>query len=212
MKKFLFTTHVSNDLGLLTRSLPIAHALRERGHQIAFCNPAKAPSKLISEAGFDNIPPQWPLFYVMSGDISLPAISRVFRSKHIKRDLGILASFIRHMMHSSTAEIWNVDHFTYLFGMWNETSVRRGLGTFLGFTESKIRFIRCLTDMPKKASIFNLEHCTITSCFMRFSFKEVKNGLKLFGEDIVKSEYPRSVPEPPRWWPAARPNAFASNK
>ena len=28
------------------------------------------------------------------------------------------------MMHSSTAEIWNVDQFTYLFGMWNESSVR----------------------------------------------------------------------------------------
>jgi len=131
VKKFLFTTLISNDLGLLTRSLPIAHALRERGHRIAFCNPAKAPSKLISEAGFDNIPPQWPLFYIMSGDTSLPAISRVFRSKHIKRDLGILASFIWHMMHSSTAEIWNVDHFTYLFGMWNETAVRANINSLL---------------------------------------------------------------------------------
>jgi MGT family glycosyltransferase len=124
VKKFLFTTLISNDLGLLTRSLPIARELRERGHQIAFCNPAKAPSKLISEAGFDNILPEWPLFYIMSGDTSLPSISRLFRSKHIKRDLGILASFIRHMTHASTAEIWNVDQFTYLFGMWNETSAR----------------------------------------------------------------------------------------
>jgi len=50
MKKFLFTTFPSNDLGLLTRSLPIARELRDRGHQIAFCSPAKAPNKSISEA------------------------------------------------------------------------------------------------------------------------------------------------------------------
>ena len=124
LKKFLFTTLISNDLGLLTRSLPIAYALRARGHRVAFCNPAKAPSKLISEAGFDNILPKWPLFHIMSGDIRLTTISRLFRSKHITRDLRIFTSFIKNMMHSSTAEIWNVDQFTYLFGMWNESSVR----------------------------------------------------------------------------------------
>jgi UDP:flavonoid glycosyltransferase YjiC (YdhE family) len=55
MNRYLFTTLPSNDLGLLTRSLPIARELRNRGHQIAFCSPAKAPNKLISEAGFDNL-------------------------------------------------------------------------------------------------------------------------------------------------------------
>jgi UDP:flavonoid glycosyltransferase YjiC (YdhE family) len=56
MKKFLFTTLMSNDLGLLTRSLPIARELRDRGHHVAFCNPRPAPAKLISDAGFDNLP------------------------------------------------------------------------------------------------------------------------------------------------------------
>ncbi|MGB6065255.1 MAG: nucleotide disphospho-sugar-binding domain-containing protein [Desulfomonilaceae bacterium] len=38
--------------------------------------------------------------------------------------MGILVSFIRHMSQSSTAEIWNIDHFMYLCGMWNEEFIR----------------------------------------------------------------------------------------
>jgi len=124
MKKFLFTTLISNDLGLLTRSLPIARELRDRGHQIAFCNPAKAPSKLISDAGFDNLPPKWPLLYLMSGDTSVPSLYRLFRSKHLKRDLKIIVSTIRHMKQSSTAEIWDIDQLMYFAGMWNENFSR----------------------------------------------------------------------------------------
>jgi len=56
MKKFLFTTLFSNDLGLPSRTVPIAKELAKRGHEIAFCNPAQAPSKLIEEAGLDNLP------------------------------------------------------------------------------------------------------------------------------------------------------------
>jgi len=33
--KFLFTTLATNDLGLLTRSLPIAGGLREGGHRVS---------------------------------------------------------------------------------------------------------------------------------------------------------------------------------
>ncbi len=79
-KRFLFTTQISNDLGLLTRSLPIAHELRDRGHQITFCNPAKAPRQLISDAGFDDILPEWPLFYFVSGDASLTSFCRLIFS------------------------------------------------------------------------------------------------------------------------------------
>jgi UDP:flavonoid glycosyltransferase YjiC (YdhE family) len=59
--KFLFTTQASNDLGLLARTLPIADALTRRGHQVAFCNPAPAPSKLIAAAGFENLLLKHPL-------------------------------------------------------------------------------------------------------------------------------------------------------
>ncbi|MEJ2656724.1 MAG: hypothetical protein P8012_05950, partial [Desulfobacterales bacterium] len=124
MSRYLFTTLPTNDLGLLTQSLPIARELRDRGHQIAFCSPARAPVKLISEAGFDNLLPDQPLYYLISGDISFSRLSRLFLSGHLIRDAKILISIIKHMSRHSTAEIWNIDHFMYLFGMWNEEFVR----------------------------------------------------------------------------------------
>lgn len=120
MSRYIFTTLPSNDLGLLTQSLPIARELRDRGHQIAFCSPAKAPVKLISDAGFDNLLPNQPLYYLISGDIRFSRLYRLLLSRHLKRDVGILLSFIRHMSKHGTAEIWNIDHFLHLFGMWNE--------------------------------------------------------------------------------------------
>jgi len=124
MKKFLFTTLPSNDLGLLTRSLPIARELRDRGHQLAFCNPAKAPNKLISDADFENLSPNWAVFRIMAGDNSLSTFFQFLRSKHLKRDLGIIWSGLKHLKRYSSAEIWNIDHFMDLLGMWNENSVR----------------------------------------------------------------------------------------
>jgi UDP:flavonoid glycosyltransferase YjiC (YdhE family) len=123
MKKFLFTTLFSDDLGLLTRSLPIARELRDRGHQVAFYNPAKAPRKLISDAGFENILPKWPFLYIRSGDVSLPRFVRLLGSRHAIRDLGIFASFMKHMKQFSTPEIWNIDQFMYVL-MPNESYVR----------------------------------------------------------------------------------------
>jgi UDP:flavonoid glycosyltransferase YjiC (YdhE family) len=54
--RFLFTSLFSNDLGLLTSSLPIATALQDRGHVVAACNPLRAPGALIAEAGLKNLP------------------------------------------------------------------------------------------------------------------------------------------------------------
>jgi UDP:flavonoid glycosyltransferase YjiC (YdhE family) len=51
MARFLVTMLPANDLGLPTRMLPIARALRDRGHEVAVFNPAPAPSRLIAEAG-----------------------------------------------------------------------------------------------------------------------------------------------------------------
>ena len=45
----------SDDLGLPSRLLPVAAELRERGDEVAFANPAPAPSRLISGAGFANL-------------------------------------------------------------------------------------------------------------------------------------------------------------
>lgn len=131
MGKYLFTTLPSNDLGLLTRSLPIARELRNRGHQITFCSPAKAPKKLVSDAGFDNLLPSQPPYYIISAEINSESILRILRSDHLIRDIGILFSFLRRMRESSTAEIWNVDHFMYLFGMWNKEFVRANVEALL---------------------------------------------------------------------------------
>src|SRR5271170_3480541 len=56
MARFLFTMLPANDLGLPTRLVPIAHALADRGHEVALFNPAPAPARLIAEAGLLNIP------------------------------------------------------------------------------------------------------------------------------------------------------------
>ena len=56
MAKFLFTMLPANDLGLPTRLVPIARALADRGHEVAVFNSAPAPSKLIAEAGLQNLP------------------------------------------------------------------------------------------------------------------------------------------------------------
>jgi len=57
MSRFLFTTLFSDDLGLPTRTVPIARELAKRGHEVAFCNPEAAPKKLIAEAGLHNLEP-----------------------------------------------------------------------------------------------------------------------------------------------------------
>jgi MGT family glycosyltransferase len=62
MKKILCTTLPSNDLGLPARTVPVARELAAMGHKVAYCNPAPAPSKLIGEAGLENLtPPPWPM-------------------------------------------------------------------------------------------------------------------------------------------------------
>jgi len=54
--RILCTSLPADDLGLPSRLLPVAVELRERGHEVAFCNPAPAPSRLIDSAGFENLP------------------------------------------------------------------------------------------------------------------------------------------------------------
>ena len=136
-KKFLFTTLFSNDLGLLTRSLPIARELRNRGHQVVFYNPAKAPRKLISDAGFDNIPSKWPLLYLTGGDRSLPRLLRLLGSRHAIRDFGIIASLRKHVRRFETPEIWNIDQFMYLL-MANENYARCEVYDLIDVIDSSI--------------------------------------------------------------------------
>ncbi len=124
MNKYLFTTLPSDDLGLLTRSLPIANALRERGHHINFCSPGISPRKLVSEAGFENVYPDLFSYHIMAGGSKADSILRIFRSKHPIRDAGILISLFKHLSTLQTTEIINIDHFMSVFGMWNKALVR----------------------------------------------------------------------------------------
>ncbi len=131
MKRFLFTTLPSNDLGLLTRSLPIASELAQRGHRIAFCSPAKAPSQLIAEAGFDNLVPRHPLYCLLMEDLNPRGLCRVVTSERLKRDYGNVFNFLRELVPAiptrfarPTSEVWNADHALAMLGMLSEGFVR----------------------------------------------------------------------------------------
>jgi UDP:flavonoid glycosyltransferase YjiC (YdhE family) len=130
-RKFLFTTIPSNDLGLLTRSLPVASELAKRGHQVVFCSPGPAPSRLIVEAGFDNLLPKHPLYHLMTGKPSFRGLYRIIKSKQFKQDFGNLFNFLSQLIQTMptafppiTSEVWNMDHLGALVGMLNERFVR----------------------------------------------------------------------------------------
>jgi len=131
MTTFLFTTLPTNDLGLLTRSLPIARELAEQGHTILFCSPAKAPSRLIAEAGFDNLLPRHPIYDLMAGDQSLQGLVRFITSGQWRQRYVNLFHFLYQLIPAlpiksapNTLEVWNVDHAGALMGLLNEGFVR----------------------------------------------------------------------------------------
>src|SRR5512142_3233743 len=109
MSRFLFTTLQSNDLGLLTRSLPIARELRALGHDVVFCSPGAAPRKVVADAGFDSRIPDEPLYNL--GDAGTPL--RLLRGRRW-RELRLLLRLGRQVSREATAEVWDVDHFFHL--------------------------------------------------------------------------------------------------
>lgn len=131
MKKFLFTTLPSNDLGLLTRSLPIAKILNELGHNIVFSSPAKAPQKIIADAGFENLSPKHPLYEIRYRDLSINGLRRLLKSKHLRQEYGSLFTFFFRLIRSlpikfapSTPHVWNMDHAAAMAGMMNRNFVK----------------------------------------------------------------------------------------
>ena len=111
MSRFLFTTLPSNDLGLLTRSLPIARELTLRGHEVAYCHPARSPQILIGEAGFQNLLPDDPLYHMMA-DASLRGLLRLLARGRPLRTLKVLTITIRAFDRLSAADMWNIDQFS----------------------------------------------------------------------------------------------------
>ena len=131
MARFLFTTLPSNDLGLLTRSLPIARGLAGRGHEIAFSSPAKAPRALISEAGFDNLIPIHPLYLVRKRDLGLKGIPRLIRSKPWKKNGMRAFEFFVKLIGAvplrfapRIPEVWSMDHAAAMMGMMSANYVK----------------------------------------------------------------------------------------
>jgi UDP:flavonoid glycosyltransferase YjiC (YdhE family) len=131
VSKFLFTTLPTNDLGLLTRSLPVARELAQRGHAVVFCSPAQAPRRLVAETGFDNLLPPHPLYHLLVGGLAPRNLYRVIDSAELKQRyggrLGILRELLRAMprsLPSPTSEVWSMDHALALLGLRTEGFVR----------------------------------------------------------------------------------------
>jgi len=131
MTRLLFTTLPTNDLGLLARSLPIARELAARGHKVFFCSPAQAPSRLIAEAGFENLVPRHPIYDLMTVQLTPRGIVRFVASGQWKRRYGSLFRFLSMLISAlpiksapSTPDTWNMDHAAAQMGMLNEGFVR----------------------------------------------------------------------------------------
>ncbi len=120
MSKFLFTTLPSNDLGLLMRSLPIARELKLRGHEVAYCHPARSPQILIAEGGFENLLPADPVYHMMA-DTSFRGLLHLLARGRPLRTLKLLARTVRAFDRASAADMWNIDQFS---AMVTEDSLR----------------------------------------------------------------------------------------
>jgi MGT family glycosyltransferase len=130
MSRFLFTTLPSNDFGLLARSLPIANELRQRGHQVTFCHPARGPQILIREAGFENLLPDDPVYCVLH-----ESLFRLLRKGKRLRTLKALAHMMMGIFRFRTTELWNVDDFNALF-LSNLEGVRANIEALAQVIES----------------------------------------------------------------------------
>jgi UDP:flavonoid glycosyltransferase YjiC (YdhE family) len=138
LTKFLFTTLPTNDLGLLTRSLPIAQELKAHGHTIAFCSPAKAPSRMLADAGFANLMPRHPIYELMAGDPSLAGLVSYLTTGHWRSRYGNLFRLLGQLIPAlplrsapPTADVWNMDHAGALMGMLNNGFVRACCAAFI---------------------------------------------------------------------------------
>jgi UDP:flavonoid glycosyltransferase YjiC (YdhE family) len=133
MTRFLFATLPTDDLGLLTRSIPIATELAQHGHEVVFCSPARAPRRLVAEAGFANPLPGHPIFDLIAGDQSVAWLARFIVSGRWRRRYGngTLTTFLRDLVAAlpiksapHTPEIWDADHAGAVMGMLNAGFVR----------------------------------------------------------------------------------------
>jgi hypothetical protein len=136
--RFLFTTLPTNDLGLVTRALPIAHELRAHGQEVIFSSPAKAPRLLVEAAGFENLVPQHPIYDFIDVEHSLAGLSRFVASRPWKIRKLSLWQYLRDVIPALPlrsvpkvdGEVWDRDHASAMMGMLNEGFVSANCEAF----------------------------------------------------------------------------------
>jgi len=133
----LFTTLPTDDLGLLTRSLPIAKELSTRGHQAVFSSPARAPDRLIRSAGFPNLPPVHPIYDLVGRGADAVAILRYLVSPDLRRRYGGPVRFLVRLLEvlprriaPPTPEVWNMGQVGAQMGMLDERFVASSVDAY----------------------------------------------------------------------------------
>lgn len=130
--RLLFTLLTTDDLGLVTRALPIADELRRRGHDVTFTCTGRAPSTVIDHAGFANRLPHHPIFDLMArGDTSLTGVWGLVRDRadgryRSRRDIVRRLAPAVPWRRSAPADEppWDVDHAAAQMGLGNPGFVR----------------------------------------------------------------------------------------
>jgi UDP:flavonoid glycosyltransferase YjiC (YdhE family) len=141
-KRFLFTVLPTNDLGLLTRSLPIAKELAKRGHTVIFSHPARVPGVVIEEAGFANLAPVHPLYEIAFSGMSIRKLIKNVNTPRFKENYKGLAAFVFELVRSipiryapAAAQTWNMDHAFAMTGLLNANFVKAQCRAYLKVIE-----------------------------------------------------------------------------
>jgi hypothetical protein len=148
---FLFTTLPTNELGLLARSLPIAHERAQLGHWMLYRSPVPAPGKVIAETGFENLLSRHSLFH--SGFARVLSAGRgrgpEGRSAHPPRRLWLLPDRIRHRDAGR--------HHSYLFGTVEQRAAGGCAGQWGRFAVRAMVRERLTTAVPANGAGRRLE-------------------------------------------------------
>ncbi len=130
MSRILITLLPSNDLGLITRALPVAQALRNVGHTVYFTVCSKVPSKLVKKENFQNIPIRTPLDNLFFKIKTEGGIKELLKKKKYKKLFKIFFQNITMLIKSlpigfvkPTAEVFNMEHFFVINGMHNRNYI-----------------------------------------------------------------------------------------
>ncbi len=129
MSRFLFTLLPSNDLGVITRALPVAKLLRSKGHSIVFSVCSKVPSKLLDEENFVNIPIKTPIDNFFFEIKNIKKNNDSFPVKYFKK-IKLLQKTILSMLKAlpikfvkPTANVINMEHFFNINGILNRNFI-----------------------------------------------------------------------------------------